>query len=108
MLETEGNSSETHSISRCVLVCQHQSCLRNGAAAVLAAFEATDLAGVEVQASGCQGQCSVGPTVRVLPDEVWYYRVRPEDVPAIVEQHLKNGKPVERMLNPRIHLRFYY
>lgn len=59
-----------------------------------------------VQEVGCQGQCSVGPTVRVIPEEVWYYRVHSYDVSVIVEQHLRGGTPVERLLNPRIHLRF--
>lgn len=62
--------------------------------------------GVEVCAAGCQGQCNMGVTVRVLPDETWYCRVRPEDVPAIVEQHLQGGEAVERLLHPRMHPRF--
>ncbi|MGE5656508.1 MAG: (2Fe-2S) ferredoxin domain-containing protein [Actinomycetota bacterium] len=107
MLETEGEVKHSLPALRCVLVCQHQSCLRNGSAEVLAAFEAIDIPGVTVQGSGCQGQCSIGPTVRVTPDEVWYYRVKPSDVPLLVEHHLKGGEPVEAMLNPRIHARFY-
>jgi (2Fe-2S) ferredoxin len=94
--------------ARCVLVCQSQSCLKNGSAAVLAAFEAQQVAGVKVEACSCQGQCTTGPTVRVTPDEIWYCRVKPSDVPLIVEQHLKDGKPVEALFNPRIHARYYY
>lgn len=89
-----------------VFVCQYQSCLRNGASDVLAAFQALEIPGYIVQESDCQGQCSVGPTVRVIPEEIWYYRVKPTDVPLIVEQHLKGGTPVEALLNPRIHIRF--
>jgi (2Fe-2S) ferredoxin len=81
--------------------------LRNGSAAVLAAFEAESLPEVTVKGSGCQGQCNMGPTVRVLPEEIWYCRVKPIDVPLIVEQHFEGGKPVEALLNPRIH-RCYY
>lgn len=73
----------------------------------MAAFEAVEVPGVTVKGSGCQGQCSTGPTVRVTPDEIWYYRVKPSDVPQLVAEHLQGGKPVEAMLNPRIHLRFY-
>lgn len=47
----------------------------------------------------------MGATVRVLPDETWYARVKPEDVPEIVEQHLNQNKPVERLLHPRLHPR---
>lgn len=89
---------------RCVKICQHCSCLKNGSAEVLAAFQAREIAAVEVEASPCLGQCSSGPTVRILPDEIWYCRVKPCDVPEIIEQHLQQGKPVEAKLNPRIHL----
>jgi (2Fe-2S) ferredoxin len=106
MPESEATKPESQPEARCILVCQHQSCLRNGSAAVLAAFEAHPVSGVKVEASGCLGQCNTGPTVRVTPDEIWYCRVKPSDVPLIVEQHLLGGKPVKALFNPRIHL--YY
>lgn len=93
---------------RCVMVCQYRSCLANGSAEVLAAFEAIEVPGVTVVGTGCQGQCSCGPTVRIVPEETWYCRVTTSDVPAIVEQHLLGGKPVEAKLNPRIHQRFSF
>jgi (2Fe-2S) ferredoxin len=105
------NSSEhngTKSQERCILVCQHTSCLERGSEAVLAALEAADTNGFTVQATGCQGQCTSGPTVRIVPEETWYWRVKPEDVPLIVEQHLKGGKPVDEKLNTRIHIRFSF
>jgi len=87
-----------------VFVCQHTSCLAAGSAKVLAAFGQVE--GYEIVGCGCLGQCSTGPTVRVTPDEIWYYRVQPKDVPQIVEQHLKGGEPVAAKMNPRIHLRY--
>ena len=92
----------------CVLICQHRSCLGNGSAEVLAAFVAAEVPGVTVTGACCQGQCSSGPTVRIIPEETWYCRVRVSDVPAIVEQHLQGGKPVEAKLHPRIHMRFSF
>jgi (2Fe-2S) ferredoxin len=106
MSESEAKEKDSQSEFRCIMVCQHQSCLRNGSAAVLAAFEAQPVSGFTVEGSGCQGQCNLGPTVRVTPEEIWYCRVKPSDVSAIVKQHLKGGKPVEALLNPRIH-RYY-
>ena len=108
MPEIEGDRANSEPQPPCILVCQYQSCLRNGSAEVLEAFEAAEVPGISVQASGCQGQCSISPTVRITPEEIWYCRVKPSDVPLIVEQHLKGGKPVEALLNPRIHVRFYY
>ncbi|UBF27719.1 (2Fe-2S) ferredoxin domain-containing protein [Kovacikia minuta CCNUW1] len=91
---------------RQVLVCQYVNCLRNGSAKVLEAFLEKPLADVTIVASECQGQCNMGPTVRVLPDEIWYCRVKPEDVPPIIAQHLNQGKPVDRLLHPRFHPKF--
>ncbi|MEB3355549.1 MAG: (2Fe-2S) ferredoxin domain-containing protein [Synechococcales bacterium] len=91
---------------RCVLVCQHRSCQRNGSEAVLAAFKATPVANVFVSGSDCTGQCSSGPTVRVMPDGTWYCRVKPEDVVTIVDEHLKGDRPVQSLLHPRLHPRF--
>lgn len=89
-----------------VLVCQHQSCLRNGAAETLKAFQVLLNPSFELECSGCMGQCNIGPSVRVLPDETWYAWVKPADVPTIVQQHLIEGKLVQEKLNPRIHPRF--
>ncbi|NER48148.1 MAG: (2Fe-2S) ferredoxin domain-containing protein [Symploca sp. SIO1A3] len=91
---------------RRVLVCQNRYCKEAGSAEVLAAFEKVEAEDYKVIAADCQSQCSCGPTVRILPEETWYCRVQPTDVPVIVEQHLQDGKPVEEKLNPRIHMRF--
>lgn len=107
-METGSEPTRSQPEKRCVLVCQHKSCLAVGSAEVLAAFKNTDLNGFTVTSADCQGQCSSGPTVRILPDETWYCRVQPSDVPVIVEQHLKGGKLVEAKLHPRIHMRFTF
>ena len=107
-METGSEEKCSKPEERCVLVCQYKSCLANGSEAVLAAFEAADLNDFTVMGTGCQGQCSSGPTVRIVPEEAWYCRVKTTDVPIIVEQHLKGGKRVEAKLHPRIHMRFSY
>ncbi len=107
-METGSEQKRSKLEERCVLVCQHTSCLAAGSAAVLAAFEATEVTEFRVMGTGCQGQCSSGPTVRIVPEEIWYCRVQPSDVPVIVEQHLKGGKPVEAKLHPRLHMRFSF
>jgi (2Fe-2S) ferredoxin len=48
-------------------------------------------------AAGCLDACADGPTIVVYPEGVWYGGVRVEDVPEIVESHLVNGVPVERL-----------
>ncbi|MBD1843308.1 (2Fe-2S) ferredoxin domain-containing protein [Cyanobacteria bacterium FACHB-63] len=89
--------------SKQILVCQYQSCLAQGSAEVLAAFLDCSISEVSIVPSECQGQCNLGATVRVLPDEVWYCRVKPSDVSAIAESHLQNGQPVDHLLHPRFH-----
>ena len=52
---------------------------------------------VRVNNSGCLDQCGHGPMVVVYPEAVWYSHLSPDDVPVIVEEHLLNGRPVERL-----------
>jgi (2Fe-2S) ferredoxin len=52
---------------------------------------------VRINKSGCLDQCEHGPTVVVYPEAVWYGGVKPEDAAEIVEEHLVNGRPVERL-----------
>ncbi|MGG6241640.1 (2Fe-2S) ferredoxin domain-containing protein [Nodosilinea sp. AN01ver1] len=83
-----------------VQVCRDRSCDRGGSAAVLAAFRDHNILVAE---SNCMGQCSAGPTVKVMPGNTWYCRVTAEDVPRIVEQHLGRGELVRDRLHPRFH-----
>ena len=90
-------------MSRTVLVCQHETCPRQGAAAVLKAFKSQAPSDVVVQSVGCLGECGSGPMVLVLPEEIWYAHVAVGDVSKIVEQHLQGGKLVREKLYPKFH-----
>jgi len=103
----------TARIQRHVFVCTGKSCLANESAAVLEAFgqelksrclqygkvskgcspEGT----VVLTECGSVGFCAIGAAVMIYPDGVWYAQVRAADVPEIVEQHLVNGRVVERL-----------
>jgi (2Fe-2S) ferredoxin len=52
---------------------------------------------IRANTAGCLDTCEAGPSVVVYPEGVWYGGVKPEDVPEIIEQHLVNGQPVERL-----------
>lgn len=56
--------------------------------------------GVRVNKAGCLDRCAGGPVAVVYPDETWYSFVDKSDVDEIVESHLRDGKPVERLLLP--------
>ena len=88
---------------KCILVCQHRSCLRIGSDQVLKAFQAYISPNLMVSASSCLGLCGSGPNVRVIPDDIWYCRVKTSDVPLIFEHHLQHGKPIKRLLHTRLH-----
>ena len=45
--------------------------------------------------NACTRRHEEGPVVFVFPDDVWYTRVKSEDVPGIVEKHLVSQTPVE-------------
>ncbi len=52
---------------------------------------------VRANKSGCLDQCEHGPTVVVYPEAVWYGGVSLNDVDEIIESHVVNGRPVERL-----------
>ena len=58
-----------------------------------------------VTRAGCTGHHAWGPTVIVYPEGIWYGKVQPEDVSAIIQEHLIDGRPVKRLVNPRIGVR---
>jgi (2Fe-2S) ferredoxin len=52
---------------------------------------------IRAQKSGCLDTCELGVSVVVYPEAVWYKQVTVADVDEIVESHLINGVPVERL-----------
>ncbi|MBQ8570972.1 MAG: NADH-quinone oxidoreductase subunit NuoF [Kiritimatiellae bacterium] len=53
---------------------------------------------VNVVQTGCFGFCAQGPIVKVMPDNIFYVQVKPEDAAEIVAKHIVNHEPVERLL----------
>src|SRR5450759_4547077 len=53
---------------------------------------------IKVIKTGCFGLCKMGPIVKVMPDEVIYTHVKPEDAREIVAEHVIKGRKVERLL----------
>ena len=52
---------------------------------------------VRVNKSGCMDRCSEGPIAVVYPEGVWYTYQDQDDVEEIVQEHLLNGRVVERL-----------
>jgi NADP-reducing hydrogenase subunit HndC len=53
---------------------------------------------VEVITTGCIGFCEKGPIVKIIPDNTFYTKVKPEDATEIVKEHILGGRRVERLL----------
>ena len=54
--------------------------------------------GIRISATRCQGLCQQGPNVIVYPEGVAYHGVRLADVDAIVEEHLRGGRPITSLM----------
>ena len=52
---------------------------------------------MRAQKAGCMDICELGPSVVVYPEGVFYGKVQLSDVMEIVEEHLVNDRPVERL-----------
>ncbi len=52
---------------------------------------------VRAQRAGCIDVCEFGPALVVYPEGVFYGKVTEADVTEIVESHIKNNVPVERL-----------
>ncbi|MCK9625514.1 MAG: NADH-quinone oxidoreductase subunit NuoF [Bacteroidales bacterium] len=53
---------------------------------------------VKVIITGCFGFCEKGPIVKVIPDNTFYTKVKPEDAEEIIKEHVIKGRKVTRLL----------
>ena len=96
-----------------VLVCAGTGCVAKGSLKVIEKFKElgadvstlTEYDKMTTVPTGCHGFCEQGVLV-IIPDKhVTYVKVKVEDVEEIYESHIKNNKPVERLLytDPKTH-----
>lgn len=60
----------------------------------------TGKGGVRVNNAGCFDRCDEGPVLVVYPEAVWYTYADQDDLEAILNEHLVNGRVVERLRLP--------
>lgn len=90
-----------------VFICAGTGCLSSGADKIEAKFKQllqeknmlTDIP-VEkvVKKTGCVGPCSLGPIAIVMPEQTFYGKLKEENVEAIIDTHLQDGRIVEELL----------
>ena len=85
--------------NRTILLCRGTGCESAKSPEIQAALE-EQLKGVDVKIrfTGCHGMCQQGPIVIVEPEDTFYANVKVKDVPKIVESHIQNGEPVEKLV----------
>ena len=52
---------------------------------------------VRINQAGCLDRCEEGPVCVVYPEGTWYTYVDEFDIDEIIDSHLINGKPVDRL-----------
>ena len=86
-----------------VLVCGGTGCTSSGSKNIINELnEQLEKAGIadeiQVVQTGCFGLCALGPIMIVYPEGCFYSCVKVEDIKEIVEEHLKGGNVVKRLL----------
>ena len=90
-------------IRKDVLICGGTGCTSSSSMTVrdtlLAELKTAGIADeIKVVTTGCFGLCALGPIMIVYPEGTFYSKVKPEDIPEIVKEHLVGGRPVRHLL----------
>ncbi|MDD4923532.1 MAG: NADH-quinone oxidoreductase subunit NuoF [Dehalococcoidales bacterium] len=84
-----------------IFICEGTGCVSGKSHEIRQALEQKTaelgLSNVKVDFTGCHGFCEQGPIAIVEPEGIFYTRLTVEDVAEIIQSHLKDGKPVERL-----------
>ena len=85
-----------------MLICKGGDCKKRGSKTVRSALKDELRAqginrDVRLDSVDCLGLCKHGPNLIVYPEGTWYLGVTENDVPELVQEHLKEGDPVEHL-----------
>ncbi len=100
-LRTHGDASSKY--ERHVLVCGGTGCTSSGSPKIIEELEKEFAEKglkdkVQIVKTGCFGLCERGPIMIVYPEGSFYSRVKVEEIPRIVDEHLIGGNPVKEFL----------
>ena len=87
----------------CIILCSGSACLASRSKEVAQSLEAEIekqglRAAVDIKKTGCHGFCEQGPIMIILPEDICYVQIVPEDIPEIISQTIKEKKVIERLL----------
>ena len=93
----KANSHEKH-----ILVCHGTGCTSSKSEDIINRFrkllKEKNIENVKVIQTGCFGLCAKGPIVIIRPEDTFYAMVKVEDCEEIINEHLIEGKTVDRLL----------
>ncbi|MGM0688119.1 MAG: NADH-ubiquinone oxidoreductase-F iron-sulfur binding region domain-containing protein [Bacillota bacterium] len=88
---------------RTITLCSGSACHATGSRLVAESIEEeikkqglTDQ--VDIRKTGCHGFCERGPIIVIHPDEICYLQIKPDDVPEIISETIKENRIIERLL----------
>lgn len=86
-----------------LMVCAGTGCVSAGSLEIKKVIETEiNKRGLEKEVgivlTGCNGLCAGGPVIAVYPEEIFYQKLKPEDIPHLVEEHFLKGRPVQRLM----------
>ena len=102
-LQQQLNTDEERNSKIQLLLCGGTGCHATGSIPVKEALE-EELKKRELEdkyqviETGCNGFCAVGPILAIQPEGVFYQKIKAEDVPELVEEHMINGNYVKKLL----------
>ena len=86
---------------RIIFICEGTGCVSAKSVEIREALEKAvvefGVDDVKVDFTGCHGFCEQGPLAVIEPEGIFYTHVSVDDVPDIIQSHLRDGQPVERL-----------
>ena len=96
-------ASERNAGATVINVCAGTGCQACGCQKVIEALQAKVAQShlekvVQIKATGCPGPCEWGPLMTIFPEKIFYVRVTPKDTALIVDQTIKAGRLVDKLV----------
>jgi NADH-quinone oxidoreductase subunit F len=100
----EQYKSDNSQADEIIQICTGGGCIACGSLSVHSELKANlEKRGIDkqfiIKPTGCMGPCSKGPVIMMKKSGVFYENIQLADIDELVEQHLLNGKIVERLLH---------
>lgn len=97
--------NEFNEDKRIIYVCCGTGCLANGSKEVyeilkknIQHIDTSIIVKPYIKPTGCNGLCEKGPIVKIMPDNISYFKVQAKDIEEIIEKTIIKGEVIDRLL----------